>query len=114
MSNFILQVSLYDTDTKKIEVLFCNLTGQPDLSRIHTLLRKYYEDCKYCFTLTLHYAPYSLNSILKFQNEVISAFLDRKDITIFDRNHIFTQGFPVSDGLLQDISLNSNYKRINF
>lgn len=115
MNNIILQVSLYDADTKKTESLFCNLTGQPDLSRIYNLLRKYFGDeLRYWFTLTLHYAPYSLNSTLKFQNEVVSAFLDRQDITVYDRSHIFTQGFPASDGLLQDISLNSNYKRINF
>lgn len=110
MHNIILQVSLYDTDTKKTDSLFVRLTDQPDLSRIQRLLSKYYGDCRYCYALALHYEPYTLTSYLRFQNEVIGDFLDGQEVVVPDNYHIYTKGFPASDGLFADISYNQHYK----
>lgn len=103
---YILQISLYDTLSEKenkISVLYTLLSNEPSLAHIHNILRKYYEDCRYCFALTLHYAPYSLNSILKFTDEVNHAFMDSECKVVYDSSHIMTEDFPISDGLIREI-----------
>ncbi len=103
---YILQISLYDTlseKANKISVLYTLLSNEPSLAHIHNILRKYYEDCRYCFALTLHYAPYSLSSTLLFLDEVNHAFMNSERKVVYDRSHIMTEDFPLSDGLLKEI-----------
>lgn len=106
MCNYILQISLYDTlsdKPDKIDVLFVKFDNEPSLARIHSIFCKYFQDLRYGYSLSLHYAPYNLNSLILFSNEVNHAFLDRKDVVIYDSYHIYTKDFPASDGLFKEL-----------